>query len=180
MGTGVLICLVAWVGFFAEYQKDRIRSVLDPLADPQGQGYNVSQALIAIGSGQWFGRGFGSGSQSQLHFLPESQTDFIFAVIAEELGFMGVLIIFAAFGTLFFRLARAIYFAKDPFASYLLFGIGALFFFQFLINIGMNLGLFPVTGIGLPFVSYGGSSLLVNIFMLGIAANIYRTRKSYA
>ncbi len=172
-----LVSVLSWFWVLAEYQKARIMTFLTPASDPLGQGYNVMQAIIAIGSGGWFGRGLGFGSQSQLKFLPEAQTDFIFAVIAEELGFFGVLLVLVAFAFLMARILRLIKLASDNFTSYLLLGIGTVIFFQFLVNIGMNLGLLPVTGIALPLVSYGGSSLLMVLIMVGIVESIaLRTR----
>lgn len=167
-GCFLLLSALSWQFFLVDYQKSRIMTFLQPTADPLGQGYNVNQAIIAIGSGGWIGRGLGFGSQSQLKFLPESQTDFIFAVIAEELGFVGVCIVFFAFGTLFFRMYRQATDTTDDFTGYLVVGVGTLIFVQFSVNSGMNLGLLPVTGLGLPLVSYGGSSLIVMLTMLGI------------
>lgn len=172
-----LTSVLSWFFVLADYQKARIMTFLNPAYDPLGQGYNVTQAMIAIGSGGWFGRGLGFGSQSQLKFLPEAQTDFIFAVIAEELGFLGVLLVLAAFILLITRILRLIKLSTDNFTSYLLLGIGAVIFFQFLVNVGMNLGLLPVTGVALPFVSYGGSSLLMTLIMIGIVESVaLRTR----
>lgn len=167
-----IIFLASWQFLFADYQHARILSFLDPSLDPLGQGYNVTQAIIAIGSGGLFGSGLGFGTQSQLKFLPESQTDFIFAVIAEELGFFGVCILLIAFTILFVRLRKQVMLSRDDFTSFLLLGAGAVFFLQFLVNVGMNLGLFPVTGIGLPFVSYGGSSLLAMFALAGIIESV--------
>ncbi len=169
---GFFSSLFAWFVLFAEYQKERILIFLDPSRDPLGRGYNVAQAIIAVGSGKVFGRGLGFGSQSQLKFLPESQTDFIFAVIAEELGFVGVLFILIAFGLIFFRLIKLIKLCHDNYTTYLLIGVGSVFFLQFFVNIGMNLGLLPVTGIGLPLVSYGGSSLLMSLSLIGLVQSI--------
>ena len=149
---------------------------MHPLADVRGAGYNAYQARIAIGSGQWFGRGLGFGSQSQLKFLPESQTDFIFAVIAEELGFVGVLFVLGAFLLLFGRIFKLVRLSRDDYTSYLLIGLGAVLFIQLLVNVGMNLGLMPVTGIPLPFMSYGGSHLLFEFAGLGILMSM----KKYA
>lgn len=160
--------LLSWNFFLVDYQKARLLTFVNPAEDPLGEGYNVTQAIIAVGSGQWFGRGLGFGSQSQLKFLPESQTDFIFAVIAEELGFFGVLLFFATFGLLFQRILRFASRTSDNFTSFLMLGIGGLFFVQFVVNVGMNLGLMPVTGISLPLVSYGGSSLVLSLVMVGI------------
>ncbi len=164
--TGML--LLGWFFFFAEYQRSRILTFLDPSADPLGEGYNVTQAIIAVGSGRWFGSGLGFGTQSQLKFLPESQTDFIFAVVAEELGFVGAVLLLGAFGFLFYRICLQAGRATDDFTCYLLLGIASIFFLQFFVNVGMNLGLFPVTGIGLPFVSYGGSSLVVMLTLFAM------------
>ncbi len=169
---GSALSALAWLFFLVEYQKARIMTFLDPTFDPLGQGYNVAQAIIAIGSGGFFGSGLGFGTQSHLKFLPESQTDFIFAVIAEELGFIGVLIVMAAFALLFSRILRLVFRAANDFSAFLLLGVGAMFFLQFLVNIGMNLGLFPVTGIGLPFVSYGGSSLLFSLLLVAIVESV--------
>ena len=163
---------VSWFFLFEDYQRSRILTFIDPSMDPLGQGYNVTQAIIAIGSGGWLGSGLGFGTQSQLKFLPESQTDFIFAVIAEELGFLGVMLVLTAFAFLFFRLSRHVASAYDDFTSYLVLGCGSVFFLQFLVNIGKNLGLFPVTGIGLPLVSYGGSSLIAMLALIGIVESV--------
>ncbi|MBI4435530.1 rod shape-determining protein RodA [Candidatus Uhrbacteria bacterium] len=172
MGVGVGFFLLGWNFFFADYQRSRILTFLDPSVDPLGQGYNVTQAIIAVGSGRWLGSGLGFGTQSQLKFLPESQTDFIFAVVAEELGFVGVALLLGAFVLVFCRLFLHATRATDDFTCYLLLGIVAVFFLQFFVNVGMNLGLFPVTGIGLPFVSYGGSSLVVMLTLFAIAQSV--------
>lgn len=162
----------AWFVAFDDYQHERVMTFLDPSRDPLGRGYNVTQAIIAIGSGGVFGKGLGFGSQSQLKFLPESQTDFIVAVIAEELGFVGLVLLLLAFGLLFYRLLSLVRRAHDDFTSYLLLGIMAVFVIQVTVNVGMNLGLLPVTGIGLPLVSYGGSSLLMALILIGFAESV--------
>ncbi len=164
--------LIGWLFLFAEYQKERIRVFFNPELDPLDSGYNVLQAKIAIGSGQWFGRGLGFGSQSQLKFLPESQTDFIFAVIAEELGFIGVLVLFAAIALFLWRGLRLAQVSRDHFSTFLIIGILAAFFVQMAVNIAVNLAILPTTGIALPFVSYGGSSLLMSFFMLGVLLSV--------
>lgn len=174
-------------GFFVEvvynilspHQQRRIQSFVDPFADPLGSGYNSIQAQIAIGSGGIFGKGFMNGNQTQLHFIPQQWTDFIYCVIGEEFGFVGSIIVISLFITLFFRIIKISSFAKDEFLSLLVIGFLSIYFSHFFINIGMSIGLLPVIGIPLPFVSYGGSSLVVNLIMLGIIANIYRTRKNY-
>lgn len=170
--AGIGLFFIAWKFLFAPYQKSRILTLFNPSVDPLGQGYNVSQAIIAIGAGGLLGRGLGFGSQSQLKFLPESQTDFIFAVIAEELGFLGVLLVLAAFSLIFFRLFSIIRSSSDSFPAFLIIGIASVFFLQFLVHIGMNLGLFPVTGIGLPLVSYGGSSVVLFVVLLGVIQSV--------
>jgi len=178
--TGVVFFAVAWFGLFAPYQKARIETFLHPTADPLGQGYNVAQSIIAVGAGGVFGRGLGFGTQSQLKFLPESQTDFIFAVIAEELGLLGVTMLIGAFTLLFLRIWTLVKLSRDNFTTYLLLGIVSVLFLQILVNMGMNLGIFPVTGIGLPFVSYGGSSLVFFFVLIGILQSIAtRTVKTF-
>lgn len=157
------------------YQKTRVESFLDPNADPLGTGYNVIQSQIAIGSGGVFGKGLGHGSQSQLNFLPEAESDFIFASLSEQLGLLGALLLLTVYIALFIRLVG---FSNDQdrLAKLILSGICAFLLFQFLVNIGMNLGLLPVTGITLPLVSYGGSSLVSTLFLLGIAFTIKRSQ----
>jgi len=186
--SGSIFALNLGAGFFTDYvysalsphQQKRIQSFIDPMADPLGSGYNAIQAKVAIGSGGLFGKGYMQGNQTQLQFIPEQWTDFIYCVIGEEFGFIGSIIVVGLFLFLFIRLLRIASAAKDEFMSLVLVGIFSVYFIHFLVNIGMTLGILPVIGIPLPFVSYGGSSLLVNMFMLGIAANIYRTRKNYA
>ena len=170
--VGAVVAVVAWQFLLAPYQKDRLLTFVDPTADPLGQGYNVAQALIAVGGGGWFGSGLGFGSQSQLKFLPESQTDFIFSVIAEELGFFGVSLLLCAFLVVFLRVWNIARGTNDDFTAFLLIGIGAVMFVQFFVNAGMNLGMLPVTGVALPLVSYGGSSLVFTLLMLGIAESV--------
>jgi len=169
---GVVIGVSAWFFFLADYQQARILTFLDPSLDPLGQGYNVTQAMIGIGAGGWFGSGLGFGSQSQLKFIPESQTDFIFAVIAEELGFVGACVLLGAFALLFYRLFVIAHRCRDAFGQYLLLAIGSVLFLQFVVNVGMNIGLLPVTGLGLPFVSYGGSSLVFYLGMMGLVQSV--------
>lgn len=161
-----------WLFVFKDYQKERILTLINPSANSLDQGYNVTQAMIAVGSGQLTGRGIGFGSQSQLKFLPEAQNDFIFAVIAEELGFLGVILVMTFFVIIFYRLIRAVRESKNDFAVYLLLGSGALIFIEMFINIGMNMGIVPVVGISLPFLSYGGSSIISSLMLIGIAESI--------
>lgn len=168
----LVLISVAWFGVFKDYQKARIISFLNPLHDPLGAGYNILQARIAIGSGGIWGAGLGQGNQTRFGFLPEARTDFVFAAIAEEFGFVGVLLIFSAYGLLFFRVLKIVSNAPNNFARLFCFGFLILLFSQFAINVGMNLGLVPVTGITLPFVSYGGSSLISLFIALGLVESI--------
>ncbi len=172
LSGAAILAISAWFLVLAPYQKDRLLTLVNPDRDPLGSGYNVTQSLIAVGSGKFFGRGLGFGAQSQMKFLPESQTDFIFAVLAEELGFAAVSVILLAFAVFFKRaigIARRI---GDPYAQFVAIGIVIVIFYEMFVNIGMNVGLMPVTGITLPFVSYGGSSLLAHMAMLGLLEGI--------
>ncbi len=172
VSTFIIVGVCAWFFVLKDYQKDRITTFLNPQADLQGQGYNVRQSVIAVGSGQVLGRGFGLGSQSQLKFLPESETDFVFAVLGEEFGLMGILILFIGFGVLLFRLFSIAHRTGDNFAAFFCLGLAALMTVQTFINIGMNIGIAPVTGIPLPFISSGGSSLLGFFIAFGIVSSI--------
>ena len=154
------------------YQKNRFMVFLDPMVDPRGAGYNLIQSRVAIGSGGWFGRGWLHGPQKRLAFLPEQHTDFIFSVIGEELGFIGVLCVLGAFGFIFWRLVRIAEKSNDPFASLVPIGIFGSWFAHVLINVGMTVGIMPVTGIPLPFISYGGSFLLVNVLAMAIIQRV--------
>jgi rod shape determining protein RodA len=164
----------AWRFILRDYQKQRIKVFLDPSLDPLGRGYNVTQAKIAVGSGSWLGKGLGHGSQSQLNFLPEQHTDFIFAVLAEELGLIGCLFLLALFAFLFYRLARVAQSARDRFGMFLVVGVAVMILAQVLINIGMNVGLLPVAGIPLPFLSFGGSSIVTVLLGIGLALSVGR------
>lgn len=178
--TGIGGVLLGWFVFFEEFQRNRILTFLNPELDPLGQGYNVTQAKIAIGAGRVFGRGLGLGSQSQLKFLPEASTDFIFAAIAEELGFVGVLLILGAFALLFWRMWVLLRDVRDEFSAYVLVGLSAFLLLQMTVNVAMNLGLMPVTGLPLPFVSYGGTSLLASLIVFGLLESIaLRTPRSH-
>ena len=166
---------VGWNFLFKDYQKDRLLTFLKPQEDLLNAGYNVNQSIIAIGGGKFFGQGLGFGSQSQLYFLPEAQTDFIFSVIGEELGFIGVFVILSVYLYIFLRLIRIARQCNDDFGSYLVLGIVILFFVQVVFNIGATTGLLPVTGLTLPFLSYGGSSLIINLILIGIAESVARS-----
>jgi rod shape determining protein RodA len=185
--NGSLFALNLAAGFFADYvfhalkphQQQRIQAFIDPTTDPLGSGYNTIQAQVAIGSGGLTGKGFLAGNQTQLQFIPEQWTDFIYCVIGEEFGFIGSVFILILFAFLFLRILKISFSTKDEFLSLVTFGILSVYFIHFTINLGMVVGILPVIGIPLPFVSYGGSSLVVNMFMLGIVANIFRTRKNF-
>lgn len=172
----LLLMPVLW-RFLKDYQRQRIFSFLKPFEDPLGIGYHLIQAQVAIGSGQFLGRGLGRGTQSQLHFLPERHTDFIFASLAEELGFLGAGFLLLAFAFLLWRLLKISQQARDDFGGLICLGVFTLFLSQILINVGMNSGLLPVTGLTLPLVSYGGSSLLTSMISLGLVANVARLKK---
>lgn len=169
---------LAWKFVMHDYQKRRVEVFINPELDPRGEGYNVRQATIAVGSGQLFGRGLGQGLQGQLNFLPERQTDFIFASASEEIGFVGVSALLILYFLLLNRLLYIMRNTKDDLAYYIVGGVLFMLFGQILINIGMNIGLMPVTGIPLPFLSYGGSSLLTVLIALGIVQNIARQSKT--
>ena len=166
--------LLAWNLLLKDYQKDRILVFLDPLKDLQGAGYNAYQSLVAVGSGGLWGKGIGFGTQSKLNFLPEYQTDFIFAAFAEEWGFVGVIILFTLFAALIFRILNMGAKSHDNFVRLFSIGVAALFLTHFTVNVGMNIGLLPITGITLPFVSYGGSHLLTEYLALGILTSLSR------
>ena len=175
IGVALLIVVlfgVGWVYFFQDYQKARVLTFINPQADPYKSGYHVRQATIAVGAGGWLGRGLGFGSQSQLKFIPAAQTDFIFAVIAEELGFFGVSLVIILWTVIFYRLGRAALRTKDDFATIFIVGVSIVFFTQVMINIGMNVCLLPVTGIALPFLSYGGSFLVISLILVGLVQSI--------
>ena len=168
----VFLFFIFWFFLFAPYQKERLVSFLNPLRDPMGAGYQTLQSKIAIGSGGFFGKGLGHGTQSRLHFLPESQTDFIFAAFAEEWGLFGISTVFIFLSILFWRLLKAGMRARANFERLLVLGILLFFFTQITIHIGMNLGMVPITGIGLPFMSYGGSLLVTNFVALGLVESV--------
>lgn len=156
-----------------EYQKNRLLVFLDPMIDPRGAGYNVIQSKVAIGSGGAYGKGFLEGTQKRLAFLPEQHTDFIFAVIGEEMGFLfGTLVVILAYGIILWRLIKLAERISDPFAGIVIFGIFGAWFTHIIVNIGMTVGVMPITGIPLPFLSYGGSFLLATYLALGVAQRV--------
>jgi rod shape determining protein RodA len=177
----VIVLLSGWAFFFEDYQKERIITFVNPsYYDQLDQGYNVTQAIIAVGSGGITGRGVGFGSQSQLKFLPEAQNDFIFAVIAEELGFLGFCLVLTLFAVFFYRMLSSIKKIDDDFGIYFIIGTTVLIFIEMFINIGMNIGILPVIGISLPFLSYGGSAIVSTLMLVGIVENIIiRSKMKY-
>jgi rod shape determining protein RodA len=165
------IALTLW-NKLAPYQRNRFLVFLDPSVDPRGAGYNLIQSQVAIGSGGITGKGFLEGTQKRLAFLPEQHTDFIFAVIGEEWGFIGVALVLVAFGLIFWRLVSVSEQSSDPFASIIPFGLFGSWFAHVLVNTGMTVGIMPITGIPLPFLSYGGSFLMVNLLAMAIVQRI--------
>lgn len=170
-GISFMLLPIIWQ-FLHDYQKKRILTFLNPQNDPFGSGYNVIQSITAVGSGRVSGRGLGYGSQSQLNFLPAQHTDFIFASTAEALGLLGAALLLSLFLILLIRAIRVAKLASDSFGMFLAVGIIMMFGFQVLVNVGMNIGIMPVTGIPLPLVSYGGSSILTAFIALGILQSI--------
>ncbi len=173
-----LVLSVPLVGFplvwqiMHDYMRRRLMIFLSPERDPLGEGYNIIQARITVGSGGWWGRGLGNGTQTQLNFLKVSHSDFIFAVLAEELGFFGCIALLALFGALFWRCLRVGQRSRDSFGRLLAAGVTSMLLFQVFVNIGMNIGVAPVTGIPLPFISAGGSSLLSVFACLGVLQSV--------
>ena len=173
-----LLTPVLW-NHLKPYQRDRIKIFLNPEADPRGAGYQTIQSKVAIGSGGGMGKGFMQGSQTQLRFLPEQHTDFIYAVIGEEFGFVGALSGLILYFILLIRGVQIASLVRSKFNSIVAIGIVTVIAFHMIINIGMTVGLLPVTGLPLPFVSYGGSALITNMVMIGILLNFYRNRYEY-
>ncbi|MEN9614497.1 MAG: rod shape-determining protein RodA, rod shape determining protein RodA [Candidatus Parcubacteria bacterium] len=163
-----------WVGVFKEYQKNRIVNFIHPLADVHGSGYNAYQSTIAVGSGQVLGKGVGYGTQSRLKFLPEYQTDFVFAAFAEEWGLVGVYIVFVLFAIVIWRILANAFYGATNFEILYGLGLAILFISHFVVNVGMNMGLLPVTGITIPFLSYGGTHLLTEFAGLGVLMGMRR------
>jgi len=176
--SGIVAVSMLWVFVFAPYQKARIANFLNPLADIHGSGYNSFQSTIAVGSGQIVGKGLGFGTQSRLKFLPENETDFIFAAFSEEWGFIGSMLILLLFGLIIWRILYFASFGATNFEALFGMGIAIYFMSHIIINIGMNLGLMPVTGIPLPFMSYGGSHLITEFAGLGILMSMSKYARS--
>lgn len=167
-----LIAIPIGAQFLAPYQQARLETFFNPTADPQGQGYNVNQAMIAVGSGQLLGRGLGGGTQSTLNFLPSQHTDFIFAVVAEKLGLLGAGVVMVLFSIVIWRGILIAWRTQDRFGTLLATGIVAMFLIHIIVTIGMNLGVAPVTGLPLPFVAYGGTNLVISLFAIGVLQSI--------
>ena len=172
MALGVFLFSLAWMFMLHDYQKDRIISFLEPELDPLGIGWSQLQSKIAIGNGGIWGNGIGSGTQTQHGFLTEPQTDFIFSAIGEEFGLIGIVILFILFFLLVFRVFKIGIQAESNFPRLFVTGFGALLVIEFAVNVGMNIGFLPIVGLPLPFVSYGGSSLLMLFFGLGVLQSI--------
>lgn len=177
-GSGIIIFILFWFFLFAPYQKDRILNFINPVANIHGSGYNAFQSTIAVGSGEIVGKGLGFGTQSRLKFLPQPQADFVFAAFAEEWGLVGCMLILILYGLVVWRILYSATLGGHNFE--ILFGMGIAIFFMshILINVGMNLGLMPVTGIPLPFMSYGGSHILTEFSALGILMGMRRYSRS--
>jgi rod shape determining protein RodA len=165
--------------FLKPHQQKRIETFVNPTSDPLGAGYNILQTKVAIGSGGLLGKGFLEGNQTQLRYIPEQWTDFIYCVIGEEFGFVGSIVVVILFVILFSRLIYIATHTKNKFGSIVVIGVLTLIFSHFAINIGMNLGIAPVIGLPLPFMSYGGSALMVNMILIGIVLNFYKNRREH-
>ena len=175
--SAVFLAIVAFhIGIVKDYQIARLTSFLDPAADPLRAGYNRQQAEIAIGSGGMFGRGYLEGTQTNLDFVPEQHTDFVFTVVGEELGFAGAMFVLGLYGILIWRGFRTALMSRDSFGTLLAAGITAMIAFQVFVNIGMTMGIMPVTGIPLPLVSYGGTAMITNWMCIGLLLNVHMRR----
>jgi rod shape determining protein RodA len=173
---GAAILLNPAVHVLKQYQRDRLLVFLDETRDPKGAGYNLQQSKIAIGSGEVFGKGLGSGTQGNLHFLPERHTDFIFAVLAEELGFVGGMALLGLYLWLFFSALTVATSSRDLFGALIVVGVMSMWAFQILENIGMTVGIMPITGIPLPFMSFGSSFMVTNLAAVGLLMSVWARR----
>lgn len=176
--TGVIAVGALWQFVLQDYQKARIVSFIHPLADIRGAGYNAYQSTIAVGSGEWVGKGIGQGSQSKLRFLPEYQTDFIFAAYAEEWGFIGVMFLLGLYAVVIVRILQTAAQGSDNFVILVSVGVAIMFISNFLVHVGMNIGLLPVTGTTIPFMSYGGSHMLTEFGALGVLMGLRRRQRT--
>ena len=182
LGAAVVAMVpIAWNYLLLDYQKERLTSFLNPTPDITGSGYQLYQSQIAVGSGGWFGRGLTNGTQAQGDFLPVQTTDFVFSVLAEELGFIGAMVLFTLFVLLLWRVLVAAWRCRDPFGTLFASGLAAMILFQLVVNVGMVMGIMPITGIPLPFVTHGGASLVSLAIGLGIlqSINIRQTRAEW-
>jgi len=177
-GLFAVITPYLWMHGLKDYQRDRLVVFLDPAKDPLGAGYHLMQSKIGIGSGEVFGTGLLQGHLTKLRFIPEQHTDFIFSAMGEETGFLGSVLLIAAYGLLLWRLLQIAGKARTDFESLVVIGIAAMLMFQVIINISMTIGLGPVTGIPLPWMSYGRSAMLVNFVALGLCASVARRGKT--
>jgi rod shape determining protein RodA len=179
--VAIAVVPIAWTYVLKDYQKQRLISFLYPQADPQGSGYQLLQSQISVGSGGWAGKGLTNGTQDRGNFLPVQTTDFVFAKLGEELGFIGAIVVFVLFAVLIWRILVAGWRARDPFGLALAAGLASMVFFQFVINVGMVIGVMPITGIPLPFVTHGGASLISLAFGLGVlqSMNIRQARAEW-
>jgi len=175
--AGLLIFIFGWSTILKEYQRERILSFIQPqLSDPLKIGWSQRQAKIAIGSGGIFGQGFFKGSQTQYGFLPEPHTDFIFSAMAEEMGLVGVIILLSLFSILILRIFKIAFESRSNFSRLFASGFAILLISQIFIHIGMNIGILPIIGVSLPFLSYGGSNLLAHFLGLGVLQSLYQKR----
>jgi len=172
IGIIALVALIPAWSKLEDYQKRRILVMWNPEQDPQGDGWHIIQSKIAVGSGQLVGKGFLEGTQTQLEFLPERTTDFVFSVLAEEAGFLGSLIVLLLYALFIYKILKVALRSKDLFSSFICFGIAVLIFFHTIVNIGMVMGLLPIVGLPLPLLSYGGSSLLSTMFAMGLVLGV--------
>lgn len=169
---GIIALPIAWKYGLKDYQRHRVYTFISPDSDPQGKGYNSIQSRIAVGSGQFFGKGFRQGTQSQLEFLPERHTDFIYSVLSEEWGFVGSTLVMGAFVFLFFVCFEIASRARDKFGALLVVGVTAYLFWHMFVNMGMVMGLLPIVGVPLPLLSYGGSGMLTTMAGLGLVSSV--------
>jgi rod shape determining protein RodA len=172
--VGILV--VFNLGVIKDYQRERLTAFLDRANVPEDARYNLDQSLIAVGSGGLLGKGYLSGTQTNLDYVPEQHTDFIFTVAGEEFGFIGAMFVLVLYGLLLWRSIRIAYLSKDPFGTYVAAGISAMFAIQMFVNVGMVIGIMPITGIPLPFLSYGGSSILLSFAAIGMLESIHMRR----
>jgi rod shape determining protein RodA len=175
--TGVAAALPVLWNYLHDYQRNRVLTLIDPTADPLGSGYHTLQSMIALGSGGWYGKGWLNSSQAHLEYLPESSTDFIFAVFGEEFGLIGILLIVALYGFITARCVLIAFYSHDSYSRLLAGGLALTFFIQFFVNIGMVSGILPVVGVPLPMMSYGGTSIVTMMMGFGVLMSIQTHRK---